>query len=63
LVADRKGDILLSKGDKKQAQAEYEKAYRLSDLRSDYRRLIEVKLNAQGVDVASLDTPVGATGK
>jgi predicted negative regulator of RcsB-dependent stress response len=63
LVADRKGDVLLIKGDRKQAMAEYEKAYRLMDTRSDYRRLIEVKLNAQGVDVSGRDTAAAVAGK
>jgi predicted negative regulator of RcsB-dependent stress response len=63
LVADRKGDVLLVKGDKLQAIAEYEKAYRLLDARSDYRRLVEVKLNAQGVDVSARDTTAAAAGK
>ncbi len=63
LVADRKGDVLLIKGDKTQAIAEYEKAYRLLDARSDYRRLVEVKLNAQGVDVSGRDTTPTVAGK
>jgi predicted negative regulator of RcsB-dependent stress response len=63
LVADRKGDVLLTKGDKAQAVAEYQKAYRLMDTRSDYRRLVEVKLNAQGVDVSGRDTTTAVAGK
>lgn len=63
LVADRKGDVFILKGDKTQAVAEYEKAYRLLDARSDYRRLVEVKLNAQGVDVASRETAASPAGK
>jgi predicted negative regulator of RcsB-dependent stress response len=63
LVADRKGDVLLMKGDKAQAVTEYEKAYRLLDARSDYRRLVEVKLNAQGVDVSGPGTPAAVVGK
>lgn len=50
LVADRKGDLLLLQGKKDQARAEYEKAYRSLEPRTDYRRLVEVKLNALGVD-------------
>ena len=50
LVADRKGDLMVLKADKVQAKAEYEKAYRLLDANAPYRRLVEVKLNALGVD-------------
>lgn len=50
LVADRKGDVLALQGKKKEALAEYEKAYRSFDERTEYRRLVEVKLNALGVD-------------
>ncbi|NCN96390.1 MAG: tetratricopeptide repeat protein [Rhodoferax sp.] len=51
LVADRKGDVFASKGDKVKAIAEYEKAFRLFDARTEYRQLVVVKLNAMGVDV------------
>lgn len=61
LVADRKGDVLLLQGKRSQAQAEYEKAYRLFDSTTEYRRLVEVKLNALGVDVQVLaNTPAPA---
>jgi predicted negative regulator of RcsB-dependent stress response len=50
LVADRKGDIASLQAKKPDAIAEYQKAYRLFDGRTDYRRLVEVKLNALGVD-------------
>jgi predicted negative regulator of RcsB-dependent stress response len=63
LVADRKGDIFTLKGDKTQAVTEYQKAYRLMDARSDYRRLVEVKLNAQGVDVSGPDPVATVAGK
>jgi predicted negative regulator of RcsB-dependent stress response len=63
LVADRKGDVYVLKGDKTQAVAEYEKAYRLLDARSDYRRLVEVKLNAQGVDVSGREPTPTLAGK
>jgi predicted negative regulator of RcsB-dependent stress response len=63
LVADRKGDVFLLKGDKTQAVAAYEKAYRMLDTRSDYRRLVEVKLNAQGVDVSGRDPVATVAGK
>ncbi len=54
LAADRRGDILAAQGKKADARLEYEKAYKGLDERAEYRRLVEVKLNALGVD------PVGA---
>lgn len=63
LVADRKGDILTLQGSKALAIVEYEKAYRLFDLRTEYRRLVEVKLNALGVDVQSRDQAAIVAGK
>lgn len=50
LVADRRGDVLALQGKPAEARAQYEKAYGgLSD-RVEYRRLIEIKLTALGVD-------------
>lgn len=60
LVADRKGDVFMLQGDKPKAVAEYEKAYRLFDPRTEYRRLVEVKLNALGVDAGPRDQVVAA---
>ena len=54
LVADRRGDIFMAQSKKPEAKAEYEKAYKTFDERSEYRRLVEVKLNALGVDAAPL---------
>ena len=50
LVADRRGDIYNLQGKKAEAKAEYIKAYKGFDERSEYRRLVEVKLSALGVD-------------
>ncbi len=50
LAADRRGDIFMAQGKKTEARAEYEKAYKGLDERDQYRRLVEVKLNALGVD-------------
>lgn len=50
LVADRKGDVLLLQGKKAEALAEYGKAYKGFDERTEYRRLVEVKLNSLGID-------------
>jgi predicted negative regulator of RcsB-dependent stress response len=50
LAADRRGDIYNLQGKKAEARAEYEKAYKAFDERSEYRRLVEVKLASLGVD-------------
>ncbi len=60
LVADRKGDIFNLQGKKAEARAEYEKAYKTLDDRAEYRRLVEVKLNALGVNPRP-DASVAAT--
>jgi len=54
LASDRRGDILLLQGKKTEARAEYEKAYKGLDERAEYRRLVEVKLNAMGVDPVAI---------
>ena len=53
LAADRRGDILMAQNKNSEARAEYEKAYKGFDERAEYRRLVEVKLNALGVDPTS----------
>jgi predicted negative regulator of RcsB-dependent stress response len=63
LVADRKGDAFVLQGEKGKAVAEYEKAYRLFDTRTEYRRLVEVKLNALGVEAAPQDQVAVVAGK
>ena len=55
LAADRRGDILMAQGKQAEAKAEYEKAYKGLDERDEYRRLVEVKLNAMGVDPGAVD--------
>jgi predicted negative regulator of RcsB-dependent stress response len=50
LAADRRGDILAAQGKQAEALAEYRKAYAGLDARMEYRRMVEVKLNALGVD-------------
>ena len=49
VVADRKGDILMLQGKQDQAVIEYRRAFKAFDDRVEYRRLVEVKLNALGV--------------
>lgn len=61
LAADRRGDILLAQGKKVEARAEYEKAYKSMDDRTEYRRLVEVKLNALGVNPSPGVSSVAAT--
>ncbi|MGI9133042.1 MAG: YfgM family protein [Rhodoferax sp.] len=63
LAADRRGDIYMLQGKKMEAKAEYQKAFKALDATSDYRRLVEVKLAALGVNTAAEATKVaGATG-
>ena len=50
LAADRRGDVYNLQGKKVEAKAEYAKAYKAFDDRAEYRRLVEVKLSALGVD-------------
>lgn len=50
LSADRRGDVLMAQNKNSEAKAEYLKAYKAFDERVEYRRLVEVKLNALGVD-------------
>ena len=54
LAADRKGDIYLAQGKREDAKTEYRKAWAGFEGRGDYRRLIEIKLNAVGVDPKTL---------
>ena len=49
LVADRKGDVLVLQGKGAEAASEYSRAYAAWDKEVEYRRLVEVKLNALGV--------------
>ena len=59
LFADRKGDIHMAKEQKAEARQAYQRAYSLMGEDVEYRRLVEVKLNALGVDVSGVST----TGK
>lgn len=61
LVADRKGDIYMAQGKRDEAQAEYRKAWTGFGAASDYRRLVEIKLNAVGVDPKSLAPTITVT--
>lgn len=61
LVADRKGDILALQGKSAEAKTEYVKAHSLLPLTTDYRRLVEFKLNAMGVDPSVSDKAAGSS--
>ncbi len=50
LVLDRRADIFMAQGKKAEAKDAYLKAYKALDERTEYRRLVEVKLNALGVN-------------
>ncbi|TAN12804.1 MAG: tetratricopeptide repeat protein [Burkholderiaceae bacterium] len=51
LAADRRGDVLLLQGKRKEAAAEYSRAYQTMDpAAGEYRRLIGIKLNALGIN-------------
>jgi len=50
LVADRQGDVFLQQGQRDTAKAAYLRAFKAFDERSEYRRLVRVKLNALGVE-------------
>jgi predicted negative regulator of RcsB-dependent stress response len=66
LAADRKGDVYLLQGKKAEAKAEYAKAFRGLDDRTEYRRLVEVKLGALGVDpqqIAGAAAPAASGAK
>ena len=52
LFADRKADIYAILNKPIEARGEYLKAYAAFDERSEYRRLVEIKLNAVGGQVA-----------
>ena len=60
LVADRKGDIYVLQGKKQDAKPYYLKAYKAFDERTEYRRLVEVKLGALGVVVEADAAASGA---
>ncbi len=48
LFADRRGDLLALAGKTDEAKVQYQKAVAAFDDRSEYRRLVEIKLNALG---------------
>lgn len=63
LVADRTGDILVLQGKTPKAIEQYLKAYKVFEPSTEYRRLVEVKLNALGVDAQGMPPVDTAQGK
>jgi len=62
LAADRKGDVLQLQDKKAQAIDEYRRAWGALDERVDYRRLVEAKLNALGVQPEKVASAGNASG-
>lgn len=48
LYADIKGDVLNAQGKSEEARASYQQAYNKTDIKSTYRNLIQMKLDALG---------------
>ena len=63
VVADRKGDILLMLDRRQEAVSEYTKAYKNFDSSVEYRRLVEIKLNALGISPQAAITAASATSE
>ncbi|HUR90165.1 MAG TPA: tetratricopeptide repeat protein [Ramlibacter sp.] len=61
LAADERGDVYSLQNKKAEAKAEYLKAYKAMDERSEMRRMIEIKLTALGVDTRELAPAAPAT--
>jgi predicted negative regulator of RcsB-dependent stress response len=57
LSADLRGDVLHAKGQKTEAAAAYQTAWQQLVDSADYRRLVEAKLNAMGVEPQTASTP------
>ena len=62
LVADRKGDIFAVQDKRSEAKAAYLLAYQKLEERAQYRRVVQVKLNALGVDPDAVAAPKVAEG-
>jgi predicted negative regulator of RcsB-dependent stress response len=64
LAADRRGDVFMLQGKKAEARAEFEKAFKAFDANTEYRRLVEVKLNLLGFNPQpALAAPAGEITK
>ncbi len=60
LAADRRGDVLLAQGKTDEARTAYKAAYAAMDDKTDYRRLVEVKLTALAAPPAPAAAASGA---
>ena len=60
LVSDRKGDVFLAQDKRAQAKEAYLQAYQKLDENAQYRRVVEVKLNALGVEPVATGKPAPA---
>jgi predicted negative regulator of RcsB-dependent stress response len=63
LVADRKGDVFAVQDKRSEAKAAYLQAYQKLEERSQYRRVVQVKLNALGVDPEASNAPKATEGQ
>jgi len=61
LAADLRGDVMQVKGQKGEAVSAYQSAWQLLSDSPDYRRLVQAKLNALGLDPETA-SPATATG-
>jgi predicted negative regulator of RcsB-dependent stress response len=61
VVADRKGDVLVLLDRKPEAIVEYTRAFKGLDETIEYRRLVEIKLNALGVDPQATSSGVAVS--
>jgi predicted negative regulator of RcsB-dependent stress response len=60
LVADRRGDVFMEQGKPEEAKSQYLTAWRGLTDQVEYRRLVEIKLAALGVDVTAQATAAEA---
>jgi predicted negative regulator of RcsB-dependent stress response len=61
LAADLRGDVLQAKGQKAEAASAYQSAWQQLTDSPDYRRLVQAKLNALGLDPQA-SSPANASG-
>jgi len=64
LAADLRGDVLKAQNNNTEASAAYQSAWQLLSDSTDYRRLVEAKLNALGIDPQAVSSaPVTGASK
>ena len=59
LAADLRGDVLSAQAKPQEAIAAYREAWQKMEESNEYRRLVEAKLNALGVDPKAAEVPAG----